>query len=206
MAGDILLYDTDEVPVGEDQRQHVELARDIAQRFNHLYGETFVVPEPFIADVGARIMGFNDPALKMSKSYSHIRGHAVRLLDDPKEIERTIKRAVTDSGNEIRFSSDPEHAGVNNLLVIYKVVTGKEAAEVEADFADTRGYGELKSRVAEVVIEELSPIRARYVELMADVAELDRLLARGAEQAAAVSEPKAEEIKRKVGLVLPVFE
>jgi tryptophanyl-tRNA synthetase len=204
MAGDILLYDTDEVPVGDDQRQHVELARDIAQRFNHLYGETFVVPEPFIAGVGARIMGFNDPVLKMSKSYSHVRGHAVRLLDDPEEIERTIKRAVTDSGNEIRFSGDPERAGVNNLLVIYKVVTGKETAEVEADFADAGGYGELKSRVAEVVIEELSPIRARYAELMADVAELDRILARGAERAAAVSEPKAEEIKRKVGLVLPV--
>ena len=204
MAGDILLYDTDEVPVGDDQRQHVELARDIAQRFNHLYGETFVVPEPFIAEVGARIMGFNDPALKMSKSYSHIRGHAVRLLDEPEEIERTIKRAVTDSGNEIRFSNDPERAGVNNLLVIYKVVTGKEATAVEADFADAGGYGELKSRVAEVVIDELSPIRARYAELMADVTELDRLLARGAERAAAVSEPKAEEIKRKVGLVLPV--
>ena len=204
MAGDILLYDTDEVPVGDDQRQHVELARDIAQRFNHLYGETLVVPEPFIADVGARIMGFNDPAMKMSKSYSHLRGHAVRLLDDPKEIERTIRRAVTDSGNEIRFSSDPERAGVNNLLVIDGVVTGKATAEVEADFADARGYGELKSRVAEVVIEELTPIRERYAELMADVAELDRLLARGAEQAAAVSEPKLEEIKRKVGLVLPV--
>ena len=149
-------------------------------------------------------MGFNDPALKMSKSYSHIRGHAVRLLDDPKEIERTIKRAVTDSGNEIRFSGDPERAGVNNLLVIYKVVTSKETAEVEADFADAGGYGELKSRVAEVVIEELSPIRARYAELMADVTELDRLLARGAERAAAVSEPKAEEVKRKVGLVARV--
>ena len=106
----------------------------------------------------------------------------MRLLDEPEEIERTIKRAVTDSGNEIRFSNDPERAGVNNLLVIYKVVTGKEATAVEADFADAGGYGELKSRVAEVVIDELSPIRARYAELMADVTELDRLLARAQHQ------------------------
>ena len=203
MAGDILLYDAHEVPVGDDQRQHVELARDIAQRFNHLYGETFVVPEPLIPEAGARIMGFNDPTAKMSKSYSHVRGHAVRLLDDPKEIERSFKRAVTDSGNEIRFSRDPERAGVNNLLEVYRVVTGKETAAVEADFADARGYGDLKAKVAEVVIEELTPIRERYGELMGDVAELDRLLARGADQATAVSAPKLDEIKHKVGLVLP---
>ena len=201
MAADIILYDAHEVPIGDDQKQHVELARDIAQRFNHLYGETFVVPEPVISEVGARVMGFNDPTAKMSKTYAHIRGHAVRIIDEPKEIERTIMRAVTDSGNEIRFSHEPEKAGVNNLLGIYKVLTEKSESEVEADFADASGYGELKRRVAEVVIEVLGPIRERYDELMGDVAELDRLLARGAEQARAVSEPKLREMRRRIGLV-----
>ena len=203
MAGDILLYDAHEVPVGDDQRQHVELTRDIAQRFNHQFGETFRVPEAVIPQVGARVMGLNDPAVKMSKSYAHIRGHAVRMLDEPKEIERTFKRAVTDSGNEIRFSDDPERAGVNNLLGIYKVVTGRSEAESEADFASARGYGDLKSRVAEVVIAELAPIRERYYELMGDVAELDRLLARGAEQARAVAGAKMDVIRSRVGLTLP---
>ena len=203
MAGDILLYDAHEVPVGDDQRQHVELTRDIAQRFNHQFGETFTVPQAVIPQVGARVMGLNDPTVKMSKSYAHIRGHAVRMLDDPKEIERTFKRAVTDSGNEIRFSDDPERAGVNNLLGIYKVVTGRSEAESEADFASARGYGDLKSRVAEVVIAELAPIRERYYELMDDVAELDRLLARGAEQARAVAGPKMDLIRHRVGLTAP---
>ena len=203
MAGDILLYDAHEVPVGDDQRQHVELTRDIAQRFNHRYGDIFVVPEAVIPEIGARVMGLNDPSMKMSKSFAHVRGHAVRLLDDPKEIERSIRRAVTDSGNEILFSEDPERAGVDNLLGIYKVVTGRSESEVEADFAAARGYGDLKARVAEVVIAELTPIRLRHEELMKDVAELDRLLDRGAEQARAVSEPKLEEIKRRVGLTLP---
>lgn len=203
MAGDILLYDAHEVPVGEDQRQHVELARDIAQRFNRIYGDTFIVPEAVIPEIGGRVMGLNDPTAKMSKSYAHIRGHAIRLLDDPREIERSIKRAVTDTGNEIRFSNEPEKAGVNNLLGIYKVITGKTEAEVEKDFVMARGYGDLKATVAEVVIEELTPIRERYDELMQDMTELDRLIARGAEQARAVSEPKMDEIKRRVGLILP---
>ncbi len=203
MAGDILLYDSDEVPVGEDQRQHVELARDIAIRFNRIYGDAFVVPEPMIPDIGARVMGMNDPTVKMSKSYAHIRGHAVRMLDEPKEIERTVKRAVTDSGSEIAFSDNPEKAGVNNLLGIYKVITDKSQPEVIADFSDARGYGELKSRVAEVVIEALTPIQKRYYEYMDDPAELDRMLARGAEQATAVATPKMDEIKRLVGFTLP---
>jgi tryptophanyl-tRNA synthetase len=203
MAGDILLYDAHEVPVGDDQRQHVELSRDIAQRFNRIYGETFVVPEAVIPETAARVMGLTDPTAKMSKSDAHVRGHAVRLLDDPREIERSIKRAVTDSGNEIRFSSEPERAGVNNLLGIYKVITRKSEGEVEADFASARGYGDLKKRVAEVVIEEVSPIRERYDRLMTDVGELDRLLAEGADRARAVSGPKLDVMKRKVGLVLP---
>ena len=203
MAGDILLYDAHEVPVGDDQRQHVELARDIAQRFNHQFGETFVVPEAVIPEIGARVMGLNDPSVKMSKSFSHIRGHAVRMLDEPKEIERSIKRSVTDSGNEIRFSSDPERAGVNNLLGIYKVITDRTEAETEADFASARGYGDLKAAVAEAVISELTPIRERYYALMDDIAELDRLLAQGAEQARAVSEPKMDLVRSRIGLTNP---
>jgi tryptophanyl-tRNA synthetase len=203
MAADIILYDAHEVPVGEDQKQHVELARDIANRFNSIYGETFVVPEPVIPDIGGRVMGLNDPMVKMSKSYSHIRGHAVRMLDDPKEIERSFMRAVTDSGNEIRFSEEEEKAGVNNLLGIYKVITGKNEKEVERDFESARGYGDLKKTVAEVVVEELTPIREQYEHLMDDVAELDRLLAIGAEHAASVSMPKVREMKEKMGLIVP---
>src|SRR5690606_16513624 len=169
MAGDIIFYDADEVPVGEDQKQHVELARDIAQRFNALYEvDFFVVPQPVIPKVGARIVGLDDPLVKMSKSLSDKRGHAIRMLDEPDEIMYAFKRAVTDSGREIRFSDDPERAGVNNLLGIYQAVTGKESATVEADFADARGYGDLKVRVAGVVIEMLRPIQARYRDLKDD--------------------------------------
>ena len=203
MAADIILYDTHEVPVGNDQKQHVELARDIAQRFNRIYGEMFVIPEPIIPTVGARIMGLDDPTVKMTKAHSHIKGHMVKIIDDPKDIERSIKRAVTDSGNEIKFSDDPAKAGVNNLLGIYQVITGKTATETEADFSDAIGYGQLKTRVTEVVIEELSPIRKRYNEFMDDPAELDRLLALGAAQAREISGKKMEQIKRRIGMVLP---
>ncbi|HEX9640654.1 MAG TPA: tryptophan--tRNA ligase, partial [Candidatus Krumholzibacteria bacterium] len=185
-----------------DQKQHVELTRDIAQRFNHLYGETFVIPEPVIPAAGARVMGLDDPTAKMSKTYAHVRGHAVRMLDEPREIERAIMRAKTDSGGDIRFSEDPEKAGVNNLLGIYKAVTGKTEAETERDFADARGYGDLKKRVAEVVLAELQPIRSRYDELIADPAELSRLLAIGADQARAIAGPKVDEIKQRMGLTL----
>ena len=202
MAADIILYSAHEVPVGDDQRQHVELARDIAQRFNHLYGETFVVPEAVIPEVGARVMGLNDPNSKMSKSYADVRGHAVGMLDEPKEIERSIKRAVTDSHGEIIFSDDAERSGVNNLLGIYKAVTNKTKSEVEKDFSDARGYGDLKTRVAEVLIEELNPIRDRYQELIKDGNQLDELLALGADRASSISVPKLQEVKSKVGLVL----
>lgn len=204
MAGDIILYDANEVPVGDDQKQHVELARDIAQRFNSLYEEEFfIIPEPVIPEIGARVMGLDDPTAKMSKSSAHIRGHAIRLLDEPKEIERSFKRAVTDSGNEIQFSDAPEKAGVNNLLGIYKALTGKSKAECEADFAQARGYGDLKKRVAEVTIETLAPIQNRYHRLMDDPTELDRLLAQGAEQARAIATPKLDRMKEMMGLVLP---
>ena len=203
-AADIILYDANEVPVGEDQKQHVELTRDIAQRFNHLYEEAFfVVPEPVIPETGARVMGLDDPTVKMSKSLAHVRGHAVRLLDEPQEIMRTFRKAVTDSGRDIVFSDDPEKAGVNNLLGIYKAVTEKSEEEVLADFADARGYGDLKQQVGEVVVETLAPIRERYHELMSDPAELDRLLAKGAKQARTVSLPKITAMKEMMGLVLP---
>jgi len=201
-AADILLYDADEVPVGEDQRQHVELARDIAQRFNHLYGDTFVLPRAVIPESGARIRGFDDPTRKMSKRESHIRGHAVRLNDEPDEIRSVISRAVTDSGREIVFSDAPEKAGVNNLLEIYELLTGLDRPAIEAAFAD-KGYGALKSEVAEVVIEVLRPVRERYRTFVADPLELDSLLQRGAARAREIAQPKIQEVKRRVGFVVP---
>jgi tryptophanyl-tRNA synthetase len=198
-AADILLYDADEVPVGEDQKQHVELTRDIAQRFNSLYGETFKLPQPVIPQVAARVMGLDDPTAKMSKSAVG-QGHAVLMDDEDKQILKAFKRAVTDSGREIDFSDEPERAGVNNLLGIYQAVTGKSKEQVLADFADARGYGDLKVRTAEVVIEALTPIRRRYAELIEDTAELDRLLAVGADRAAAQAEGKLNAMKRRMGL------
>lgn len=203
MAGDILLYDTDEVPVGDDQKQHVELARDIAQRFNYQFGETFVVPKPVIRQSGARIMGLNDPTAKMSKSEG-TRGHAIRIVDEPDEIKYAIKRAVTDPGREIRFSNDPEKAGVNNLLQIYELFTGKTRAEIEGHF-EGKGYGALKGDLIDVVTESLRPIRERFHALIDDPAELDRLLAIGAQHARAVAEPKCREVMERMGFLLPIM-
>lgn len=200
-AADILLYDADEVPVGEDQKQHVELTRDIAQRFNRIYGQTFVVPKAVIPESGARIRAFNDPSRKMSKSEAHIRGHAVRLTDEPDEIRYVIQCAVTDTGQEIVFSDAPEKAGVNNLLEIYELLTGAGRSEIEARF-EGKGYVVLKEEVAEIVIEALRPVRERYHELISDPAELDSILAAGAERARSVAEPKIQEIKRKVGFIV----
>ena len=200
-AADILLYDADEVPVGDDQKQHIELSRDIAQRFNQLYGDTFVLPKGVIPKVGARIMGLDDPTQKMSKS-REVRGHSILLTDSDEEIERAIRRAVTDSGREIRFSDAPEKAGVNNLLTIYRALTDRDGAQAEADFADARGYGDLKARVAETVVDALRPIRTRFEELIQGETELDHLLEKGADQARAVAEPKVASVKETVGLVL----
>jgi tryptophanyl-tRNA synthetase len=200
-AADILLYDTDEVPIGEDQKQHVELSRDIAQRFNHLYGETFVIPKPVIPESGARICALNDPTRKMSKSEAETRGHAINLVDEPDEIRYTVRHAVTDSGREIIFSEDPEKAGVNNLLEIYQVITGRGRAEIEEHFSG-KGYGDFKREVGEAVVEALAPVRTRYQELISDPAELDRILAWGAEKARQVADPKMDEIRQKVGFIL----
>jgi tryptophanyl-tRNA synthetase len=199
-AADILLYDADEVPVGEDQKQHIELTRDIAQRFNHLYGETFVLPEPVIRAEGARIMGLDDPRTKMSKSEAG-RGHAILLIESEETTRDAIKRATTDSGREIRFSDDPSRAGVNNLLTIYQLLTRRTRAEVEADFAAAKGYADLKARVAEVVVEALRPLRENYRRLTADPAEIDRLLARGAARAAASAEAKLALARQRMGLI-----
>jgi tryptophanyl-tRNA synthetase len=201
MAADILLYDTDEVPVGDDQKQHIELARDVAQRFNSIYGETFVIPKPVIRESGARIMALNDPSAKMSKSDA-TRGHGIRIVDEPDEIRWALKRAVTDAVGLIGYSSDPARAGVNNLLQIYELFSGQSRTAIEEHFAG-KGYGALKSEVADAVIEGLRPIRERFHQLIEDPAELDRILAIGAEQAAAVAEPKIQQVKERMGFVLP---
>ena len=200
-AGDIILYDANEVPIGEDQKQHVELSRDIAQRFNNLFGETFVLPEPVVLDIGARVMNLSNPLSKMSKSFQENDGGVVGLLDSDAEIIKTIKRAVTDSGNEIKFSEDKDKAGVNNLLGIYKVITGKSVENVEKDFEGTKGYGVLKEKVGEIVVDTISPIRAKYQEFISDPSELDRLLEIGAENARSISEPKVMEMKNKMGFI-----
>jgi tryptophanyl-tRNA synthetase len=200
MAADILLYNADEVPVGEDQKQHVELARNIAERFNRRFGELLKAPEPVIPRIGARIMGLDNPLMKMSKSSAGNPGHAVLLTDSPDTILKSFKRAVTDSGGEIRFSDDPAKAGVNNLLSIYSVVTGKGSEETERDFAQARGYGDLKIGVAEAVIAALSPIRERFQELMAETSELDALMRKGAEKASVVADQTLRAMKEAVGL------
>jgi len=200
-AGDIILYDANEVPIGEDQKQHVELSRDIAQRFNNLFGETFVLPEPVVPDIGARVMNLSNPLSKMSKSFQENDGGVVGLLDSNAEIIKTIKRAVTDSGNEIKFSEDKDKAGVNNLLGIYKVITGKSVENVEKDFEGTKSYGVLKEKVGEIVVDTISPIRTKYQEFMSDPSELDRLLEIGAENARSISEPKVMEMKNKMGFI-----
>jgi tryptophanyl-tRNA synthetase len=180
-ASDILLYDTDVVPVGEDQVQHIELTRDIAQRFNILFGETFRLPKAVVPRSGARVMGFDEPTVKMSKSLAKDRDrHAVFLLDDERKIRKTVMSAVTDSGREVRY----EHAGagVRNLLSVLQSLEGTAMPELEARF-EGKGYGDLKKAVVEAILGTLGPIQARYRELAADPAELDALLARGAERA-----------------------
>ncbi len=186
--------------MGEDQRQHIELARDIAQRFNHMYGETFRLPQAIIPERGARIRAFNDPTRKMSKSEAHMRGHAIRLVDEPDEICYVIQRAVTDAGREIRFSDAPEKAGVNNLLEVYELLTQQSRRAIAEHFAG-KGYAVLKQEVADLIIEVLRPIREGYAKLIADPTELDRILVAGAKRAQAVAEPKIEHVRHRVGFI-----
>jgi tryptophanyl-tRNA synthetase len=187
MAADILLYDTQEVPVGDDQRQHVELTRDIALRFNHNYGETFVVPKATLPEVGARIMDLQHPTKKMSKSEDSPQG-TILLQEDPKTIAKKIRSAVTDSGTEVRY--DPvEKPGISNLIEIYAAVTGATIPNAEKEFAGQQ-YGTFKSAVADAVVELLRPVQERYAELEADPDEVDRRLAVGAD----IATEKAEEV------------
>ncbi len=201
MAADILLYHADAVPVGDDQRQHLELTRDIAQRFNHMFGDTFTIPEAMIPPSGARIKGLDDPTGKMSKSITDSEYHAVYLLDSPDRVKKKIMRAVTDSGREIAFSDEPERAGVNNLLEIYEAFTGESRAAILSHFESARGYGDLKKEVVAVVNEGLVPIQRRYRELTSDVSYIDNLLARGAERAAEVADATVETVRERMGFL-----
>jgi tryptophanyl-tRNA synthetase len=192
-AADILLYDADEVPVGEDQRQHVEITRDIAIRFNHHFGDTFVVPKAVLPRAGARVMDLQDPTAKMSKSAASEAG-LINLYDDPATIVKKFKRAVTDSGGEVRFDR-VEKPGVTNLLEIQAAATGRSAEELAAGYTQ---YGPLKADTGEAVVELLRPIQARYAELLDDPGELAALLAKGAGKAREVA---AKTLARAYGAV-----
>lgn len=197
-AADILLYDTNLVPVGDDQRQHVELTRDVAVRFNNLFGDTFVIPEAVIPASGARIMGLDDPTVKMSKSIGAERaGHAIYILDDEKATRKAIMSAVTDSGNELRY----EHAspGVRNLLTILQAFDGRPMAELETELAGG-GYGGLKKATAAAVLDTLLPLRTRFDAFMADRAALDAVLERGAERARAIAVPVLRRAQEALGV------
>jgi len=194
MAADILLYQTDLVPVGEDQKQHLELTRDLALRFNRDYGETFRLPEPFIPKVGARIMSLADPENKMSKSDDDVNG-CVRLLDDAESIERKFKRAVTDSGTEIRF--DEKRPAITNLLTIYQLLTGSSREQVESHFADA-GYAKLKQELADATIRFLEPVQKRAQAI--DEAELTAILERGADKARGIASVTLQRVKERVGV------
>jgi tryptophanyl-tRNA synthetase len=196
MAADVLLYDADQVPVGEDQRQHLELCRDLALRFNHRYGETFVIPEATLPTVGARIMDLQRPTNKMSKSAESPQG-TVLVLDDPATIERKFKRAVTDTGTDVAF--DPQKKpGVSNLLSILGAATGRRPAEVAEGYSQ---YGPLKADTAAAVVELLRPLRERYAELAADPEAVRSTLARGAEKAQAVASATLARARAAIGLL-----
>ncbi|QTX05335.1 tryptophan--tRNA ligase [Agromyces archimandritae] len=200
MAADILLYSTELVPVGDDQRQHIELTRDLAARFNSRYGETFVMPEGFIPEASARIYDLQDPTSKMSKSAASDAG-LIRLLDDPKITAKKIKSAVTDTEREIRYDVAAK-PGISNLLDIFAGVSERTIPEIEAEYAG-RGYGDLKKDLAEAVVERLTPFRERFTELLADPAELDRILAHGAEKAAERADRMLGTVYDRVGFLRP---
>jgi tryptophanyl-tRNA synthetase len=202
-AADILLYQADEVPVGEDQRQHLELTRDLAQRFNHRYGRVFTVPGPYILPGVAKINDLQDPAAKMSKSSSSPQG-IVDVLDEPDVIRKKIARAVTDAGSEIR-ADEAEKPGITNLLRIYSALAGVPVAEIEASHAEAR-YGDFKRELAELVVAAVAPIRERTEKMLADEAELDRLLAAGARRASRVAGETMTQVRDHMGLLLPAAE
>jgi tryptophanyl-tRNA synthetase len=197
-AADILLYDTDVVPVGADQKQHLELARNLAERFNGRYGETFRLPRPEIPTVGARIMDLQEPTKKMSTSSENPKG-TVYVLDPAKKVEKKVKAAVTDSGTEVKAREDKP--GIRNLLEIYAVATGRSVQDIEDEYAGAEQYGPFKVAVAEAVVEYLRPVRERYVELIEDRGELERILRKGAERARAVAAPKVAAARERMGCV-----
>ena len=198
MAADILLYQTDVVPVGDDQKQHIELTRDLAERFNQRFGETFTMPKPMIQRETARIYDLQNPTSKMSKSAESDAG-VLWMLDEPKVSAKKIMRAVTDSEGAVRFDRE-EKPGVSNLLVIYSALTGREITSIEDEYAG-RGYGDFKKGLAEVVVNEFEPVRERALELIADPAELDRVLATNAERAASVAEKTLSDVYDRIGLL-----
>lgn len=199
MAADILVYNADLVPVGEDQRQHLEITRDIAERFNSIYGETFVIPETFIGKQGARIMGLQDPTAKMSKSSTNL-NDVIFLNDVPEEIRKKLKKAVTDSENCVRYDKENK-PGVSNLMAIYGLIQEKTMEQIEQEFAG-KGYGDFKMAVAEAIIEKLEPLQKRYNELLENPEELKAIYEKGAKKASQRADKIVNEVYRKVGLIL----
>lgn len=196
MAADILLYQADMVPVGEDQRQHLEITRDLALRFNNIYGDVFKVPEAYIGKVGARVMGLQEPSRKMSKSESDNDNNVIYLLDDLNRVANKIKRAVTDSDNEVRYSEDKP--GISNLLNIYCAINGKSIDEAVNEFKGI-GYGDFKAAVADTVVGELKPIQDRFNELSKDKEYIDKVIKEGAEKAGYLANKTLAKVKKKVG-------
>ena len=196
MAADILLYQTDLVPIGADQKQHLELARNIAERFNGVYGQTFVVPDGYFPKVAARVMSLQDPTAKMSKSDENTNAK-IMLLDDPDLIVKKFRRAVTDSGSEIRAAEDKP--GVTNLMSIYSACTGKTFVEIEREF-DGKGYGDFKTAVGETVRDMLRPIQERYAVYLSDKEQLNSILKSGAEKASYLASKTLAKARRKIGL------
>lgn len=197
MASDILLYNTETVPVGEDQKQHLELARDLASRFNNKYSETFKVPEPLISKVGARIMDLQNPEQKMAKSAENENGY-ILLKDDPDTIRRKIKRSVTDSINQVKYSD--EQLGVKNLLTIYSKLSGEKIEDIEKKYIG-KGYGEFKEDVANIIIDALKPIREKYLEYMNDKDYLESVYKEGREKASKVARKTLRKVYKKTGFI-----
>lgn len=198
MAADILLYQAHQVPVGEDQRQHIELTRDLAGRFNHQYGETFVVPEGFILKEGAKIYDLQDPTSKMSKSAESLSG-LIEILDTPQANTKKIKSAVTDTGREVIFDS-AQKSGISNLLTIFSALTGRTIVDIQNDFVG-KGYGDFKGAVAEVVVDYLTPVRERTLELLGDPTHLRKILSDGAAKAEVVANATIKDVYEKIGLI-----
>ncbi len=198
MAADILLYQADLVPVGEDQRQHLEITRDIAERFNKLYGKTFVIPEAYVRKESARIMGLQDPESKMSKSATNP-NDVIFIEDEPEVIIKKFKKAVTDSENKIKF--DPENKpGVSNLMQIYSAITGKNMEEIETEF-EGKGYGDFKMTIANSVVDRLKPIQDKYKEILNNSEYLEKIYTEGAEKAKEVASKTLKDVKNKIGIL-----